>query len=360
MCTCGVLQGVTFQEAQVSLTLIWNYDPNVFYNIPQMTRRQHQPSSINGENFFHSSLGKSQATLKHHQCQALQFLLNNGCPNNNKLHDFWMHHDNNWIRETCDQSNLSPEDSQTALCWGSMLADGMGLGKTLTTLMFLLGTSHMARDFHRRNLSNPPVNGRKSRHTSHQGLSHITVWNTNGGIAGCKHGTVKEIQIWPWNQDWIWRQHLIPGMNVGDRHAVQTLNHMMEIVCLRRTKQAILNLPKKVKKAIIVYMAEHWEEYSKELHEKFIHHFGRLWMEGKPWNPTEFFKKLTRIPQYYFNHPMFAREVIPNNGLLNGDQSTRTQPKAVIFSSYVQFLEIRIVKALQQNNLDSLTDGWIL
>ncbi|KNZ60579.1 hypothetical protein VP01_15347g1, partial [Puccinia sorghi] len=57
----------------------------------------------------------------------LQFLLNNKCANNNKLQVFWMHHDNNWIQETCDQSNLAPEDSQTAPCWGSILANDMGL-----------------------------------------------------------------------------------------------------------------------------------------------------------------------------------------------------------------------------------------
>ena len=146
-----------FREAQLNLTLIWNYDPNVFYNIPQTTRQQHQPSSINAESFFRSSLGQCRTTLKHHQCQALHFLLNNECANNNKLHDFWMHHDNNWIRQTCDQSNLDPEDSQTSPCQGSILADDMGLGKTLTTLMFVLGTSHMARDFQRSDLSNPPV-----------------------------------------------------------------------------------------------------------------------------------------------------------------------------------------------------------
>ncbi|KNZ44877.1 hypothetical protein VP01_8738g1 [Puccinia sorghi] len=33
----------------------------------------------------------------------------------------------------------------------------MGLGKTLTTLMFVLGTSHLARDYQQSNLSNPPV-----------------------------------------------------------------------------------------------------------------------------------------------------------------------------------------------------------
>ncbi|KNZ43794.1 uncharacterized protein VP01_9860g1, partial [Puccinia sorghi] len=60
---------------------------------------------------------------------------------------------------TCKQSNLEPDDSETAPCQGSILANDMGLGKTLTTLMFVLGTSHMAIDFHRSNLSNPPVQG---------------------------------------------------------------------------------------------------------------------------------------------------------------------------------------------------------
>ncbi|KNZ48544.1 hypothetical protein VP01_5596g1 [Puccinia sorghi] len=107
------------------------------------------------------------------------------------------------------------------------------------------------------------------------------------------------LKIWPWNQDWIWRQHLIPGMNVGNCHAVQTLNHMMEIVCLQRRKKAILNLPKKIEKAIVVLMAEHWEQFSKDLHNKFIHLF-------------QFFKQLKMIWKYC-NHPIFAREVIPNN-----------------------------------------------
>ncbi|KNZ44647.1 hypothetical protein VP01_8962g1 [Puccinia sorghi] len=115
----------------------------------------------------------------------------------------------------------------------------------------------------------------------------------------------------------------------------------MEIVCLQRTKQVILNLPKKVKKAIMASLGKHWEEYSKDLHEKFIHIFGRLCTAGQPWDPTKFFKQLTRIRQYC-NHPMFVQEVIPTNakwawqdlgklvhlvqhlkGLLNGEQRAR-------------------------------------
>ncbi|KNZ64691.1 hypothetical protein VP01_10044g1, partial [Puccinia sorghi] len=57
-----------FQEAQIFLTLIWNYDPKILYNIPQTTRQKHQPNSINGKSFFHISLGQCRMTLKHHQC----------------------------------------------------------------------------------------------------------------------------------------------------------------------------------------------------------------------------------------------------------------------------------------------------
>jgi len=164
-------------------------------------------------------------------------------------------------------------------------------------------------------------------------------------------------KIWPWNQDWIWRQHLIPGMSIGDRHAIQTLNHLMEEVCLRRTKEVLLNLPKKVETAVLVRMGEPWEGFSRELHEEFINSFGRLRMSGEPWDLGEFFRQLTMIQQYC-NHPVFAREVIPNRhpwswqdsakvvhlvehvrNFLNGGRGI-ARPKAVIFSSYVQFLEM--------------------
>ncbi|KNZ61040.1 hypothetical protein VP01_1460g8 [Puccinia sorghi] len=67
-------------------------------------------STINGKSFFASSMGQCWITLKHHQNQELQFILNNKCLNNYNLHNFWMHHNNNWIQETCDQSNLDPDD----------------------------------------------------------------------------------------------------------------------------------------------------------------------------------------------------------------------------------------------------------
>ncbi|KNZ52431.1 uncharacterized protein VP01_3578g1 [Puccinia sorghi] len=65
----------------------------------------------------------------------------------------------------------------------------------------------------------------------------------------------------------------------------------LEIVCLKRTKQAILNIPKKIEKAIIVSMAEHWEQFSKDLHKEFIHLFGRIWTAGA-WNPADLLRSL--------------------------------------------------------------------
>ena len=185
-------------------------------------------------------------------------------------------------------------------------------------------------------------------------------------------------KIWPWNQDWIWRQHLIPGMSIGDRHAIQTLNHLMEEVCLRRTKEVLLNLPKKVETAVLVRMGEPWEGFSRELHEEFINSFGRLRMSGEPWDLGEFFRQLLMIQQYC-NHPVFAREVIPNRhpwswrdsakvvhlvehvrNFLNGGRGI-ARPKAVIFSSYVQFLEMWVYSSLAPSaQFHDETDEWIV
>ncbi|KNZ45387.1 hypothetical protein VP01_8184g1 [Puccinia sorghi] len=201
--------------------------------------------------------------------------------------------------------NLEPDDSETAPCQGSILADDMGLGKTLTTLMFVLGTSHLARGYQQSNLINTPVqcaatliicppetyfvfHGRGCRGiTREERYSFLVVLNTYKMIVPsgnpqhtnkftiekhsiirnpnakkmahlqkihmlCLSGTpfqnwladvqslISLLSRWPWNQDWI---YLIPGMNVGKHHGVQTVNRMMEIV-----KQAILNLPKKIEK----------------------------------------------------------------------------------------------------------------
>ncbi|KNZ57573.1 hypothetical protein VP01_2125g7 [Puccinia sorghi] len=52
----------------------------------------------------------------------------------------------------------------------------------------------------------------------------------------------------------VFLKNLIPGMSIGECHVIQTLNLLMEEVCLRRTKEVFLNIPKKVEKAVLVKM----------------------------------------------------------------------------------------------------------
>ncbi|KNZ47836.1 hypothetical protein VP01_60g8 [Puccinia sorghi] len=237
------------------------------------------------QEFLLHLLGQSWTTLKHHQCQALQFFLNNEFQNNNKLHDFWMHHNK--------KVNPCPR---------------YGLGENLDNInVFARNVSHVCCNPDHLSLGHPfELVERNPSHT-------LIIQNPNANKTAyvqklraqhmlCLSGTpfqncladvqslISHLKIWPSNQDWIyWRQHLILGMNVGDRHAVQTLNTMMEIVSLQRTKQATLNLPKKIEKAIIVWMAERWERFSKDLHKEFIHclgDFGRQANHGTLPNPS--------------------------------------------------------------------------
>ena len=165
------------------------------------------------------------------------------------------------------------------------------------------------------------------------------------------------LRISPWDQEWVWKKHLIPGINVGSQDAITTLNRLMETVCLRRTKDVLLNLPSKVDKVVVVSLGEPWENESIKFHQTFVQCFGRLRSSGGRWDSTEFFRQLTMIRQFC-NHPIFARNkiCIPWNWqwqdsaklvhlvenlkqFLQGGRGI-LRPKAVIFSSFVSYLEM--------------------
>ncbi|OAV94620.1 hypothetical protein PTTG_07726 [Puccinia triticina 1-1 BBBD Race 1] len=178
---------------------------------------------------------------------------------------------------------------------------------------------------------------------------------------------ITSLKIAPWDDELIWKRCLIPGMSVGAREAILTLNRLMHSVCLRRTKQVLLNLPEKVETAVVVRCAPPWEEFSRDLHTRFIQAFGRLREDGAHWDPAEFFRQLTMLRQFC-NHPIFAREEVPvqtnwqweDSGkilhligslqaFLSGERGI-AEPKAVVFSSFVSFLEI-IGRALEDNHI---------
>ncbi|KNZ55828.1 hypothetical protein VP01_2570g3 [Puccinia sorghi] len=114
-----------FRNAQISLTTIWNYDPNIFYNIPHTTRPPQINNLIKEQHSFQFLQARFLTNLKHHQIQALQFLTNNKSPEGKNLDNLSNHHDNNCIRETCDCLKLQPTKVDVAPCLGSILADDM-------------------------------------------------------------------------------------------------------------------------------------------------------------------------------------------------------------------------------------------
>ena len=147
-----------FSNAQVHLSPIWNYDPSVFFNIPQTTSIQNY--NDNPEDDVDSSaiiLRKCVTTLKDHQHTALKFLKNNESTEQHRIEKLWNHPINRWIHQTCDPSDLQLEKTDQYSSRGSILADNMGLGKTLTTLALILATSNSAKQFQKSRFENLPV-----------------------------------------------------------------------------------------------------------------------------------------------------------------------------------------------------------
>ena len=144
-------------------------------------------------------------------------------------------------------------------------------------------------------------------------------------------------------------------MGVGSSLASNTLNRLMERICLRRTKDVLLNLPPKVEQGVSVRLTSEWEVVSQELHQAFIKIFGRFRTSTDKWDLGEFFTQLLIIRQFC-NHPMYAADhlglridqhwrnsakivhLVDNLKVLSSPPNLRT-PKAVIFSYFVSYLE---------------------
>ncbi|OAV86857.1 hypothetical protein PTTG_29697 [Puccinia triticina 1-1 BBBD Race 1] len=180
---------------------------------------------------------------------------------------------------------------------------------------------------------------------------------------------VELLKIQPWSNEWIWKNFLIPNINVGSSHAIRSLNRLMDGICLRRTKEVLLNLPPKTERAVVVHLSSDWEKVSQDLHQTFVESFGRLRTSADVWDFGEFFRQLTMIRQFC-NHPLFAREEVEFNGEWEWNHSAKAvhlinklnvlahqgsqarKPKSVVFSNYVGFLRI-IENGLQANSIQS-------
>ncbi|OAV85250.1 hypothetical protein PTTG_30665 [Puccinia triticina 1-1 BBBD Race 1] len=138
----------SFAAAEVELSPIWNYSPDVFFSIPHFTSETTRDYNSRLPAWISTSLQKCKTNMKPHQISALKFLLKNEDSQNNKPESLWYHHDNAWLRSYFEEdSNSSAEERNDNRSQGSILADDMGLGKTLTTLAFILATSNNGRSF---------------------------------------------------------------------------------------------------------------------------------------------------------------------------------------------------------------------
>ncbi|OAV85460.1 hypothetical protein PTTG_09102, partial [Puccinia triticina 1-1 BBBD Race 1] len=326
---------LAFEGAGVELTPIWNYNPSLFFDIPHYVPESAE-ENISEDHWLSTSRRLCTTVLKPHQLTALRFLRKNEDSGNN-LTSLWDHPVNAWLRTAFNRSaEDKKEDSSKAQ--GSILADDMGLGKTLTTLAYIAATGDSAVEFlwsewtDRSAATLPTVESldlcwfRIVLDEAHlirnpNAKRHQYIRELRSKFFLCLTGTpvqnrltdlqslITLFNIPPWSENELWRQHLVPHLSVGEPNAIRTLTKLMEAICLRRTKDVVLNLPPKVEKGIMVQQVSQWEEVSRELHQRFINDFGRLRLSGAHWDPAEFFRQLTRLRQSC-NHPIFARSQI--------------------------------------------------
>ncbi|OAV87310.1 hypothetical protein PTTG_29482 [Puccinia triticina 1-1 BBBD Race 1] len=136
-----------FMNTRISLSPIWDYNPNLFFNIRQTALVKNQNGALPDLESFQIVLRNCVTKLKEHQITALQFLKMNESAKDSNINDLWNHSVNNWIRNSCDPTNLQVLKTDESSRRGLILADDMGFGKTLTTLALVLATRDLAKNF---------------------------------------------------------------------------------------------------------------------------------------------------------------------------------------------------------------------
>ncbi|OAV86471.1 hypothetical protein PTTG_29887 [Puccinia triticina 1-1 BBBD Race 1] len=280
-----------FAAAQVELIPIWNYNPHLFFDIPQSVAGGTEASATATHGGLLGSLRQCRTQLKPHQLTAIEFLRKNKSPNN-EAWSLWLHPVNAWIRSLMNEE--TPEIPNEFKSRGSILADDMGLGKTLTTLAFVLATADAANEirihfkdnvipynvFHgtswkslsRQQLQSALVvlttyemigdSGRGANtnqltieslnlcwyrivldeaHLMRNPIAHRTlnIQQLKSSFCLCLTGTpvqncladlqslIATLKIAPWDNELIWKQCLIPRMRVGAPEAIMSLNRLM-------------------------------------------------------------------------------------------------------------------------------------
>ncbi|OAV89807.1 hypothetical protein PTTG_28575 [Puccinia triticina 1-1 BBBD Race 1] len=264
---------------------------------------------------------------------ALQFLQKNeSADHDTRL--LWNHPAHAWIRRHTDNAGIRTAHDETDIGpQGSILADNMGLGKTLTTLAYVLATRDLAVEYHwadriqhsaatlvicplatlsnweneiRLHFEDEAITykvfhgsdwNKLKRCDLKSALVVLTTYEMIGESGNKSHANqptieslnlrwfrivldeahlITTLKVALWDNELIWQRCLIPKMKVGALEAIKSLAQLMKSICLQRTKDVLLNLPQKMEHAVVVQCSEKWEPCSRELHARFIRTFGRL------------------------------------------------------------------------------------
>lgn len=171
---------------------------------------------------------------------------------------------------------------------------------------------------------------------------------------------LKFLRIQPWSLGDLWKHCIMPNVKVLKPEAFTTINRVMEVISLRRTKEAVLiGLPKKIFHWVPVRFPEDggWSMKYEDLYQQFLLLSRREEERNlNGFDESNFFQTLTQLRQFC-NHPAFYNR--ENNGytwadspkvvdlvyrvknfLSDGRGGTIKNPKVVIFSNFVSFLEM--------------------
>ena len=134
---------VAFSSAGFELLSIWNYKPSLFFEIPHLKSNNPRLGPSQDSQWLQPQLSLCCTPLEDHQLSALRFLRKNES-NQHTISQLWHHADHKWIRNNVEYWNDLIKGGVDETEQGSLLANTIGLGKTLTALIFILVTSQSA------------------------------------------------------------------------------------------------------------------------------------------------------------------------------------------------------------------------
>ncbi|POW14035.1 hypothetical protein PSTT_03266, partial [Puccinia striiformis] len=310
-----------FEENNLRVEIIKGYCPDKCSGVPHALHAEIGQRAAPGK-LVHGC----KTPLLTHQQQAVEFILKLESPGSTTLSTFWSSSTCNWLRQAFYHTATTGRTTERINhnSQGSILADNMGLGKTLTSLALILTSKNAAESFANARallvicpLSTVPNWDAEIRKHLDLSLTKYAVY----------HGEERK----KWTTQHLWANDIVLAIE---------LLQQLPTVSLRRLKTDVLQLPPKVKEDVGLPLPEPWQEDYNNRYNEFSDKFGVD-------RAVEAGTQLTML-RLYCDHPSLidARRYIYQRrkrhgviGHLYSEQSGQV-PKAVVFSQWTSFLEI--------------------